>query len=272
MFFHPDIMFSPFLMPIHASKEPLLQSDYIDQMRTALIDIKTNCMPQYAERRKQVAMDVLSIPNFIRVDDDFKTSCPAELLSPFLDILFKTFKKIADNAGDGVLCRLLADHAHNIPNCIIKKDDGTPMTYWSLKYYWLCERPYILHGLHGRNSEKKDYGLDWYSKLFEKEWKVISAAFDDDENKEKFDEMVNKYAGDTTFSSGLNPMKMQVMQLQYMGRGADFGVKKQREVKVEVKVESEYNQETDDEDEGGPPKKKNVNTNNMGWKKGFLAK
>ena len=220
-------------LPIYQPKKTLQPSDYAHQMHEALIAIRCNSMngPKYAMYRKAVAMDVMNIPNFIRIDDDYETSCPSELSSAFLDILFKTFKKIADNSEDGMLCGILANHAHNIPLCIIKKDKG-PMTYWSLGYYWNAERESLLEDLKGDNNEKKEYGPDWY-KLFGKEWKVISAAYDDG-NKEKFEEMLNK-----TSSNNIK-------------------------VKVEVKKESAYDEDTDNDDDDGPPKKKAATTNNTG--------
>lgn len=165
-----------FFVPMYNRLERLNKTNYAEQMHMALVDIRTNSGddPSLAERRKLVAMDVLNIPNDIRIDDEFETSCPLEIRTPFLDILYKTFKMITENSQDGLLCHVLANHAHNIPTCIIKRQDDRRMTSWSLHYYWECERAVILYGLRGGNFQKKDYGPQWYKDIFAKEWAAIS--------------------------------------------------------------------------------------------------
>eukprot|EP00956_Cyclotella_meneghiniana_P033721 scaffold98479_cov50-Cyclotella_meneghiniana.AAC.2 len=205
-------MFQPnFIIPVYSRIHPLEPTNYIQQMSDALQDIRFNCRDgaNFAQRRMDIATDLLNIPARIRLDDNFGTTCPPELRAVFLDILYKTFKKIKENSGDGMLCRLLADHAHNIPHCIIKRADGTPMRDWSLRYYWVCERPIILHGLHGGNTTMTDYGPAWYRDLFNEEWEVIGNSLRE-ELTPMAAELINSY-GSANYC-GLNPLKAFILR------------------------------------------------------------
>ena len=240
-------------IPMYGSVENLRKEDYIGQMHSALIDIRTNSFkgPDFAKRRENIARDVLNIPTDIRIDDEFETSCPLELRSPFLDILYKTFKTIAEKSEDALLCKVLANHAHNIPSCFIKRRNGT-MSMFSLIYYWDCERPCILYGLRGGNSEKKDYGPNMYSKLFEKEWSVIEQylpsnrkvkiAFEDEDVSKRFE---------MDWSAGVNPLKIEYQTL-VMLRGEGFF----EDTGASKKAEQDgirFKQETDDEGDEAMP-------------------
>jgi hypothetical protein len=222
------------------------------QMHSALIDIRTNSFkgPDFAKRRENIARDVLNIPAYIRLDDEFKTSCPLELRTPFLDILYKTFKMIAENSEDGLLCKVLANHAHNIPECFIKKRNGAPMSTFSLIYYWECQRPCILYGLHGGNSEKKDYGPKMYEKLFEKEWSVIEQHLPLNRKvKIEFkDEDASKRL-DMDWSTGINPLKIEY-QMLFMLHGLGLFEDTDASKKAE-KDDIHFKQETDDEGDDG---------------------
>ena len=229
-------------------------ADPIEQMHSALVNIRTNCRASstFGAFRKKVALKVLNIPNDIRIDDGFKTSCPLEIRTTFLDILYKTFKKIAENSDDGLLSRFLADHAHNIPAWIIKRPDGSPMTQHSLNQYWDCERPIVLFGLHGGNTQKKDYGSTWYKDLFANEWKVIKPFVSSKEVK---------YDVSTDWA-GINPIKMQYIMREMFQGG------KTEEVNVKEDPDTMFKQETDDEgDDGGEVAAKQ---SKAGWNKGFL--
>lgn len=262
----------------------------VQKMHSAMMDIRWNCGngPTFTEHRKKVAEEVLNIPNDIRIDDKFETRCPQALRTPFLDILYKTFKKIAENADDGMLCRFLADHAHNIPHCFIRTRGDEPMTSWSINYYWICERPVIQYGLRGGNSQKKDYGPKWYKDLFAKEWNAILSNYkwEDNVKEDEVNELI------TVDWAGFNPRKVKALQCQCLGIDAfaAYG-KKANEKKVAVKKEdmdeedkengSEgpkqagrastndtdvvFKQETDDEEEA-----KESKDTHSGWKKGFL--
>ena len=63
-------------IPMYGSVENLRKEDYIGQMHSALIDIRTNSFkgPDFAKRRENIARDVLNIPTDIRIDDEFETS------------------------------------------------------------------------------------------------------------------------------------------------------------------------------------------------------
>ena len=192
-------------------------------MHSALLDIRNNSFkgPDFAKRREKIARDVLNILAHIRIDDKFETSCPPELRTPFLAILDKTFKTIAENSEDALLCKVLANHAHNIPSCFIKRCNGTPMSMFSLMYYWDCERPCILYGLRGGNSDKKDYGPKMYGELFENEWSVIEQHLPSNRKvKVTFkDEDVSKRL-EMDWSAGVNPLKMEyIMLVMHHGEG-----------------------------------------------------
>ncbi|KAL9189709.1 hypothetical protein ACHAXT_009384 [Thalassiosira profunda] len=230
-------------IPMYGHVERLEKGGYVSQMHRALIDIRQNCFsgPEIAKRREAIAKDVLNIPAYIRLDDEYETSCPPELRTPFLDILYKTFKTIAENSEDGLLCSILANHAHNIPGCIsiIKKNDGTSMSTYSLIYYWECERPYILYGLRGGNSDKKDYGPKMYRDLFAKEWLAIEQCLPQKKKVKKEDneeEDVSKLI--ETDWARINPIKMQYLMYDMIMGGAK---------KKEAEQSDILKQETDDE-------------------------
>lgn len=212
-----------FIIPVYTRIDPLEPADYISQMRDALIDIRTNCRDEanFAQRRINIATDLLNIPTRIRLDDNFATttSLPEELKTAFLDILYKTFKQIKENSEDGMLCRLLANHAHNIPACIIQRANGAPMNMndWSLRYYWVSERPIILYGLHGGNTAKADYGPTWYKDLFNQEWEVIGAALNEN-TRETGAMLISTYCPAIDYC-GLNPLKTFMMTGMMIGGG-----------------------------------------------------
>lgn len=133
-----------------------------------------------ALQTKNIALSVLNIPNDIRLDDNFESSCPPAVRAPFLDILYKTFKHISENSSDSFLCSALADHAHNIPYAIVAPrteqlpDLPLPLYYYSLREYWESDCTKMTGDrLRGNNPKKKDYGEKIHTDLFAREWKEI---------------------------------------------------------------------------------------------------
>ena len=86
-------------------------------------------------------------------------SCPRELQTPLLEILYWTVLEVRSCNKEDRYCFALADHAHNIPHLIAKYSPRL------LFYYWECERPCFIRELERQGREP------W--EPFRRQWEVI---------------------------------------------------------------------------------------------------
>lgn len=79
---------------------------------------------------------------------------PDKMQVAFLEILRWTLLKIRNETNLDV-CRLLADHAHNIPEMI-----GN-YTFDKFYYYWHTEKPSFLENLHKIDPSREFFHEQW---------------------------------------------------------------------------------------------------------------
>jgi hypothetical protein len=86
-------------------------------------------------------------------------SCPRELQTPLLEILYWTMLEVRGRCQEERYCFALADHAHNIPHLIEKYSPQL------LFYYWECERLCFIRELEVQGHEPRQ--------PFQQEWDTI---------------------------------------------------------------------------------------------------
>lgn len=86
-------------------------------------------------------------------------SCPRELQTPLLEILYWTMLEVRSRCQDERYCCALADHAHNIPHLIGQYSPEL------LFYYWECERLCFMRELERQGHEPRQ--------PFQQQWDII---------------------------------------------------------------------------------------------------